>query len=316
MAGIGVVVNKNAGQKRTTFRGNIGKKLGFVLGDPESLRETSRVEDLDEVVRVFRDRRVEILGIGGGDGSNHYTLDTLVRTYGAEPLPRVAFLCGGTHNAHALSVGVQGTPEKLLQGIVHKYHTRADFETTHRLLLRIDDGVRIHHGFTLASGFMYRFYEELILRQGDSPAAVALLLAGWVASLAIGGRRIRGLFAREPARITVGDAPLPGWTEVNGITASGMERLGLGFKPYPRASEHPNTFQLGVLRIQPEVFLKLMYSYRRGVVPIHEDAFSDTGTRLVVEAEQPIAYVLDGELYRGGTRLEITSGPRIEIIVS
>jgi diacylglycerol kinase family enzyme len=314
MAGIGVVLNRNAGKKTVAFRGQVGEKLGFVLGDPDSLRETSRIEQIEDVIHSFRERQIDVLGISGGDGSNHYVLDTCHRVYGDAPLPRIAFLCGGTHNAHALSIGVRGTPEKLLQNIMRKYHTRARFDLTHRVLMRVDDGVRVHTGFSLGAGFLFRFYEELVMRQDDSPAKVAGLLAAWIGSFLTGGKRIAKIFELEPARVELGGQEL-GWTMCNGFSASSMEKLGLGFTPYPRASETPTTFQAGALRIKTGAFLKLMWAFRRGVVPLHPDFHSDITDRAVIEAERPISYVFDGELFRGSERLEVSVARRIELIV-
>lgn len=313
MAGIGVILNRNAGRKGASFRGRIGEKLTFVLGDPDSLRETSQIEQIDEVIQAFFERRIDILGISGGDGSNHYVLDACHRIYRDQPLPRVAFLCGGTHNAHALSIGVRGTPERLLQGIMRKYHTRARFDLTHRVLLRVDDGVRVHCGFSLGTGFLHRFYEELVMRQDDSPAKVAGLLAAWIGSLFVGGRRIRKIFDLEPGRVALDDQALD-WSMLNGFSASGMEKLGLGFTPYPRASETPTTFQAGVLRIRPATCLRMMWAFKRGVVPRHADFHSVIARRTVLQTERPISYVFDGELFHGGQRLEVSVARRIELI--
>ena len=68
MAGIGIILNRNA-KKGQSFRGRIGEKLGFILGDPQSLRETFEVSEIGAVARLFQEREIDILGIGGGDGS-------------------------------------------------------------------------------------------------------------------------------------------------------------------------------------------------------------------------------------------------------
>ncbi|NMB74278.1 MAG: hypothetical protein GYA21_04015 [Myxococcales bacterium] len=312
MGGIGIILNKNAGKHRA-FRGTIGEKLAFVLGDPRSVRETAHVDEIEEVMQAFCERQIDILGISGGDGSNHYVLSRAVQVWGARPLPRVALLCGGTHNAHAASIGVKGSPDKLLANIVRKYHAGEPFQITHRQLLDVDDGERRHHGFSLATGFMYRFYADLVATQRDSPAKVAALLAGWIGSWLIGGRRIRHIFRLEPGRIRVDEVELP-WTDQNGISASGMEKLGLGFTPYPRAAETERTFHVGAMRIKPGVFVRLMTAYKRGKIPVHPDAYSNIASRLELELETPVEYVLDGELYRGKQKLVITTGPRLALI--
>lgn len=313
MGGIGVILNRNAG-KKVPFRGQVGRKLGFVMGDPDSLRETDQIDQIDDVIRSFFERRIDILGISGGDGSNHYVLDACERIYGPEPLPRIAFLCGGTHNAHALSVGVRGTPERLLQNIVRKYHTRARFDLTHRVLLRVDDGERVRHGFSMATGFMFRFYQELVQRQDDSTLKVAGLMATWIGSLLTGGRRMGRMFALQPARIALGDRAFD-WRQTNGISISSMEKLGLGFTPYPRASETPTTFQVGIYKGKPTGFVPMLWSFQRGKVPRHPDFHAEITDRVEFETDRPISYVFDGELFEGSNRLEVAVARRLELIV-
>ena len=314
MGGIGVIQNRKAGKKRAPFRGTIGEKLGYVIGDPGSLHETSRVEEIAGVAQTFFEQDIDILGIGGGDGSNHYVLDALIKAYGDKPLPRVAFLCGGTHNAHAMSVGVKGIPAILLQNIVRKYHTGARFDLKHRVILRIDDGLRVHHGFSMATGFGHRFYEELVQQRTDSALKVAAQLALWVGDLLTGGRKLRKIFRLEPTQVVIGGETLA-WEETNGVSCSGMEMLGLGLVPFPRASETAKTFHLGVVRFKPSTLVRFIADYRLGRVPKHPDSHTDIASDVQITMEQPISYVLDGELYKGSEKLRIQTGPRIELIV-
>jgi diacylglycerol kinase (ATP) len=313
MPGIGIILNRNAG-KYQSFRGRIGEKLGFVLGDPTSLWETGSVEEIEDVARKFLERKLDILGISGGDGSNHYVLSAFLRIYGDAPLPKVAFLCGGTHNAHAASIGLCGTPEKLLENIVRKYHTQEKFNLVARCILRVDDGLGVRHGFSMATGFMFRFMEELQQKQKDSPIKVAALLVSWIGSGIVGGKRIRTLFRLEPAKVTVSGRRIP-WERINGVSASSMERLGLGFVPYPRAGETPTTFHVGVLKIKPAGFIKLMWYYKNAKSPDHPDLYNNISDHVLLEAESPISYVLDGEIYHGTNRLEIRSGRTLDLIV-
>jgi diacylglycerol kinase family enzyme len=311
--GIGIILNRNAGKKRA-FRGQIGEKLAFVLGDPGSLKETNSIDEIDDVAKTFLDREIDILGIGGGDGSNHYTLSTFIKIYGERPLPRVAFLCGGTHNAHAYSIGVKGKPEKLLEEIMRRYHTKERFDVTRRKVLRVDDGKGIHYGFSMATGFMYRFYRELHIRQDDSQLKVAGLLASWFGSWLMHGKKIREVFRLEPGKITVSGETLP-WEVNNGLSCSTMEKLGMGFTPYPRANETLKTFQMGAFKIKPRTFARIMWIFKGGGIPVHPDHFNDITDHVVLEAEKPISYVFDGEIYHGGNRLEIRTGPPIDILL-
>jgi len=313
MGGIGIILNKNAGKNRV-FRGKVGEKLTFVLGDPESLRQTGSVDEIGEVAEAFRERDIEILGIGGGDGSNHYTLSRFIDVYGDKPLPKVAFLLGGTHNAHGLSLGLSGKPEQLLERIMRKYHAGERFDITRRKMLRVDDGKRVHHGFSMATGFMYRFYHDLHMRQDDSQLKVAALIASLFWSFFTHGKRVEDLFRLEPGRITVSGRDL-GWEVNNGVSCSVMEMLGLGFEAYPRANETPQTFQTGAFKCKPKTFARVMWDFKRGRIPRHPDHFNDISDHVVQESEQPISYVMDGEIYHGTQRLEIRTGPPLDLIL-
>ena len=124
MAGIGIIVNRNAARVRS-FRGRIGEKLGFILGDPASLRETFEVSEIEDVARLFLDREIDILGIGGGDGSNQRVLSTFTRIYGDHPLPRVLLLRGGTHTGGFAYADVEALARDARGPDAHGY--RAEF---------------------------------------------------------------------------------------------------------------------------------------------------------------------------------------------
>jgi len=83
----------------------------------------------------FRHLDIDVLGISGGDGTNHVTITGFLDVYGSEqggggttptPLPQIAFLRGGTMNTVANSVGIQhGKPEGLLSRLARAYAERA-----------------------------------------------------------------------------------------------------------------------------------------------------------------------------------------------
>ncbi len=314
MGGIGILLNRNAG-KRKLFQRKIDHKLAFVLGDRDSLRQTATIEEIEEVARFFKSRRIDILGIGGGDGSNHHTLTTFIRVYGETPLPKIAFLRGGTHNAHAVSIGLNGKPEKILGKIVHKYHLGYPIDSMERKVLKVIDGNDIRYGFTLGTGFLCHFYEQLQLRQAESQLKLAGFLATTVTSIVLGGGFQNGLFEPYLAEVIIADKVLP-WSKHNSVSCSTMESIGMGFKPYPRANEKPDMFQAAVLRIRPRAFVRMMSSFWFGKSVDHPDVHNALSDRVVIQAQNPLSYVLDGEIYHGTNRLEILTGPKIDVLMA
>jgi diacylglycerol kinase family enzyme len=313
MAGIGIIVNRNAGNGQS-FRGRIGEKLGFILGDPQSLRETFEVSEIGAVARLFLEREIDILGIGGGDGSNQQVLSTFIQVYGHQPLPKVLFLRGGTHNACARSIGLKGSPEKILERVVRRYHGNDRIETTCRSILRLEDDGGVRYGFTLATGFLYRFFERMHRGQRDRPWKVASLIASLFGSFFARSRKIDELFRPPPARVTVAGEALD-WESCNGVAASTMEQVGLGMKPFSRANESPESFHALAFRINPGRFARVSWRLLRGRLENHSQHHSTVTDNLTIESDEPIPYALDGDLFRGGPRLEIGTGPRLKLVL-
>lgn len=313
MAGIGVILNQNAGRSRS-YRERIDEKLGFILGDPDSLRQTWAVEEIEPVARLFLERDIDILGISGGDGSNLHVLSTFIRTYGRRRLPRILFLCGGTHNANARSIGLKGSPEQILDRLVRRYHARERIDVVKRNILRIEDGIRVRHGFTAATGFLYRFFEHKHLGRHHRPWKVIRLLTSLFGAYFSGSSLIKDFFRLQPARISLAGEPLE-WQDSNGIAASTMEQVGLGMRPFSRVAEAPGKFHAMAFRIRPERFVHVSWRMLRGRLETHPQHLNTVTDSLIVEAEQPIPYALDGDIFRGGNRLSITTGPRLELVL-
>jgi diacylglycerol kinase family enzyme len=313
MAGIGIIVNRNAGRSQA-FRGRIGEKLAFVLGDSASLKETFEVSEIETVARLFQERKIDILGIGGGDGSNQQVLSKFIHVYGNQPLPKVLFLRGGTHNACARSIGLKGSPERILERLVRKYHSNERIETTCRSMLRLEDDSGVRYGFTLATGFLYQFFERMHRGRHDSPWKVACLIASLFGSFFVRSKNIKRLFNVPPARVTLAKEALE-WEHCNGIAASSMEQVGLGMKPFPRANETLGTFHALAFRIHPGRFAHVSWRLLRGRLENHPQHLSTITDSLIIEADEPIPFALDGDLFRGGPCLKISTGPRLKLVL-
>lgn len=311
MSGIGIILNRNAGRCRHLGLRELMRRTSL---DPDSLRETSTVDEIADVARVFLAREIDILGIIGGDGSTHRILTEFLRVYGEHPLPRVALLCGGSHNAHAASIGIRGRPEKLLDCLIRQYRSGGHFCTTRRSMLRVEDGEETRHGFILATGFKYRFIRELNARGLNSSLKIVLLFLSWFFSYSSRRKNLMEMFRLEPGTITISGEMLP-WELNNCVSASGVEQAGLGFVAHPRANETPHTFQADAFRVRPGTFARLLWACRRGRLPEHNDYYCTITDHLVYEAPEKVSYVLDGELYNGGTRLDVRTGPRIDLIL-
>lgn len=308
MAGIGVIVNRNAARADRCARS------GYILGDNQTCQETGSPSELARIVGKFQKRKIDILCIGGGDGSNQQVLTALIKGYGDRPLPRVVFLRAGTHNACARSIGQRGDPQEILSRLVRKYHLAEPIEVTSRSMLRIRHGLVDHYGFTLSTGFMYRYFRRVHLRNSRSPLGSAGVMASMVGGALVGSRGITEMFRLVPARLTLGGVVMP-WNAYNGAAASTMEQVGLGLRPFSRANESFGRFQAMAFRMNPGRLLRVAWALGRGRLrsgPEHLSAVTDS---LEIESTEPIPYALDGDIFPGSLSLRITPGPQLKLLV-
>ena len=105
---IGVVLNPKS--RRNLRDPRAATRLARTLGDHGVVREARSIDELHRIAEDFKRLRIDILGISGGDGTNHVTLTGFINVYGGMALPQIAFLRGGTMNTVANSVGVRGRP--------------------------------------------------------------------------------------------------------------------------------------------------------------------------------------------------------------
>src|SRR3990167_3864318 len=135
MAGIGVILNPYS--KKYRDNPERMKRMGFIVGDKASCKQTEDLSDLRRVADEFKSHDIDILAISGGDGTNHCTLTTFIQVYGDKPLPKIVFLRGGTLNTVAGSLKLYGTPEKILSNLLIRYHEDLPFQTRQVMLTKI-----------------------------------------------------------------------------------------------------------------------------------------------------------------------------------
>src|SRR5476651_731789 len=121
---IGVVLNPRS--RRNLRDPGAALRLARTLGDHGIVRAVHSLDDLHRAAEDFKALSIDVLGISGGDGTNHVTITGFLNVYGARALPQLAFLRGGTMNTVANSVGVRrGKPEGLLGRLIRAYAQQA-----------------------------------------------------------------------------------------------------------------------------------------------------------------------------------------------
>ncbi len=307
MPGIGVITNPRSGRNRRNP--GLARQLAYVLGEQGQLAAPDDLEALHRVAEHFRERRIDILAINGGDGTNHVVLTAMRRVYGDEPLPRIALLRGGTMNTVASGLGIRGRPEVLLGRLVAAYHAGEPLAVVRRNLLEVEGQV----GFLFGNGVISRFLEIYYEGSPPSPWKAARLLLQGIASVLVGGKLARRLTAHVRCRVTL-DGELwdrPSWLAV---AAGTVDDIGLRFRPFRRVPFHPDTLEVVGAACSLTALAGQLPRFRFALPPSHPDILDGLGRELVLEADEPQSYMVDGDFHRGGQRLVVRVGPRVEIV--
>lgn len=286
--------------------------MGFIVGDKGSCHATDTLEQVRELACEFRDRDIDILGISGGDGTNHQTLTAFLEAYGDKPLPSIAFLRGGTMNNMAGQLGIRGKPERILSNLILKYHEGEKFSEKKINMIRING----KYGFIFGMGLIKRFLD--IYQRVETPTVIrgAWLLFHAMVSAAVNGKMARYLSERFDCRITIDGAEQP-FKNYMMIFAGTMRTLGLHFRPLYRATSEPGKFQAVAISATGR---QLLATFPRAFLALpsrSENYVDEMASHVCFELERPMPYIIDGDSSeRPADRIEITTGPLLNCIVS
>ncbi|MBL8609493.1 MAG: sphingosine kinase, partial [Myxococcales bacterium] len=274
------------------------------------------VEELHRIAEDFKRLKIDVLGISGGDGTNHVTLTGFINVYEGASLPQIAFLRGGTMNTVANSVGVsRGRPEGLLDRLIHAYAERASrpLGGVERRVMRVGD----HFGFLFGTGVVYGFLAEYYRDGEPTPLVAAKTLFRGVGSTLVRGEMVRRMAEPFRGKVVLDDGTT--WEERDylSVAAGTIDQIGLNFKPFYRYAERDEGFHILGVKASPFGFVTQLPRIHRAL-PMQPHLTEDgVATRAVVSAARGsrMRYMIDGDLHEGGSDLEVTVGPRVRIVV-
>lgn len=308
MSGIGVVTNPRS--RRNKRNPGLQHQLAYVLGEQGALAAPMDLGALEKAVEHFKEREIDVLAINGGDGTNHVVLSAFLRVYGEKPLPKIALLRGGTMNTVASGLGIRGQPSELLGSLVGSYHSGEPLATLERNLLVVDDKA----GFLFGNGMLSHFLEAYYEAAEPTPAFAAWVLTRTIGSALVGGRYAQRMVRPVQAQVTAGHRR---WTAPHWLTvaAGTVDDIGFGFRPFFRCIDHPGYMHAIGMFCGPTAVVGQLWNVWRGKPLDHPEMIDGVTDRLVIESEQPLPYMLDGDFHQGGQRLEVKVGPRIQFVL-
>lgn len=321
---IGVVVNPSSRDNRR--HPERAATLQAILGDRGHVLAAPTLDPLDGFLQRAFEQRIDVLGICGGDGTQHVALTRALPIWGNEPLPRILPLRGGTMNTVSSSVGVRRrAPETLLKSFLVRA-ARGRIRSATRTAARIGPHVGFLFGVGAVHGFLAEYY-----RDGD-PNALTAGRTLWRAAAGALSQRFsaperlsRRIGAAEaaarvaaPFRGSVQFREGPGWEQRDylAITGGTIEDMGLGFRPFAQARANPGAFQLlGIHGTPPALAAALPRIWRGKPLGIRAAYDTLTSHAVITPAEPvPFGYMVDGDLYHHDGPLTIATGPSVRFV--
>lgn len=307
MPGIGIVINPK-GKKYQKDPDKIGK-LSFIVGDRGSYTATEDLHDLRRVAEEFKTRDIDILAIGGGDGTNHVTLTHFIEAYGEKPLPKVTFLRGGTMNTMANACKIKGTPEKLLSNLIYKYHEGEEFEMTEMDMMQIND----KYGFIFGCGAIYRFMEYYYSGMSPSPPKATWTLLRSITSALLNTKFSRELFKRFDADVWVDGQKWP-FANWSALYAGSIPILGLKFRVFHYSKEFQR-FHAAGFSVPPRNILHTIPRLYLGKKPHCDEMLEAPAKEMKIEFAEPMPYNVDGDMLPSAKKVVVKTGPRLKILI-
>lgn len=311
MGGIGVVINPRSRRNLNDPRAAV--RLARALGDHGVVRTAHSREDLARIAEDFRKLSIDVLGISGGDGTNHVTITGFLDVYEDQPLPPIAFLRGGTMNTVANAVGVpRGGPEGLLAGLIARYAERS-----HRPLRWVERHVMqigAHYGFIFGTGCVHGFIAEYNRSEERNALWAAKVLARASAAVLLGADT--QVASRWEGRVYFEDGSEFPERDYLSVAAGTVDQIGLGFRPFYRYNERPETFHMLGIHTSALGFVKKLQDVWRAQPMGEAHTFEKLAQRAVLEARSGVVhYVCDGDVHEHVGPLTVRIGPRVKILV-
>ncbi len=306
---IGVVINpRAAGNRRRPGR---AQRFREIVGQTGEVAATASVAELEDALRRFRERSVKVLAICGGDGSIYHTLAKALEVWGQRAMPQVLLLKAGTINNIARNFVRPGrSAEASLESTVAGLNAGRRPATRPSTLIRVNGGL---YGHIVGAGPVARYLELYYRGRWPGPLRAVLLLLvlgmSWILRTAL----TRELMEPFEAEVEC-DGRRLGFTSFSILLASTVEHIGLGVRPFYRAKATGGAFHLLAGPATAGQLLGHLPRFMRGKPARLASLYDSSASRVIVRFASPQPLTINGELLDRVTRLELETGPRLELL--
>ncbi len=305
MKKIGILINPNAKKFRT--KKSSLKNYTNIQSDNLLIKLTKNIDDIQNIIKEFKNNSCDYIGIAGGDGTLHLAVTELINLYG-EHTPPILILREGTMNNVARTIKLQGKGPDLIKRLLWSINNKKEIEIHQRNTIKINDKYCFLFGTGLVTNFLNEVYsgkEKGFIRN------IQVALSAFYEGLK--NTEDGKIFNWMHGEIQI-DKNTIEINPVNGILAGTVEHIGMGFSPLSMASKEEDRFQVIIAAMAPGKLLKNINRLRTGNT-INDKGYYNTlckTIRLVYPGE--FDYTMDGDIYKADKELLVETGPPVKLI--
>ena len=280
------------------------------------VRTARSIDELYRIAEDFKRLDIDVLGISGGDGTNHVTITGFINVYDGMALPHLAFLRGGTMNTVANSVGVpHGKPEGLLGRLIRSYAS-ARLRAARQRRTPCHGASATNYGFLFGTGVVAGFLAEYYGDEEPSPLVAAKTLLRGIGSAVVRGEMIRRMAAPFRGSVELEDGTRWAERDYLAVAAGTIDQIGLNFRPFYRWAERPGHFHILGIHTSPVGFCRDLPRIWRAEPMRPGKTYESLETKVVVRGRSgSMRYMVDGDLHETQGELTLSIGPRVKLIV-
>ncbi|MBN2026715.1 MAG: hypothetical protein JW854_08170 [Actinobacteria bacterium] len=319
LLGIAVLTNVEAGKNRFGRY----KKYGIpdIVGSGGMVVETETMEEIDGAIERILSHGERLICLNGGDGTVQRAVTHMVNKYGegAESIPILFPLRGGTMNLLADHLKIKGTAPELLRAAMDA--TRGLNEPpcvevpTLRVTREMGGVTEKEYGFLYGNGALYRFHRVYYRETNGGPIAAAGLFAKCAFGGATKRTRYKDVFGLTPARVTIDDFEVPSdmFTIVLAVTFKVVVITFDAFRDEGEGDFYVLATSVPIFKMARKL-PRLLWA--KGAEPPYpkEEFFNQRASRVAMECRE--GYSLDGEIFelQEPYHLNIETGPTIRFL--
>ena len=306
MSGIGLVSNPYS--KKNRKYPDMFKKLIDCAPDRDLVRLPDSFEKMDAAMEHFRQKKVDVIAINGGDGTVHVALTSMMKIYQGGELPKIAILKGGTMNMTATNLKLRGNPVAIFRRVVKAYKENPNLNCRQISLLKVNG----RYGFIFGSGAVCTFMDLYHRSSNPSPLVAAKSVLAMAGSMLVHGKLAKEFFK-------------PTWQELNAdgfsfgrapylaFLITTLPSVGLGMDLTFRAKIDPKKAQMIAFRDKAKIVPHVLRVWLGRALP--PDVADDTvGSRFFINGEKSFRYTLDGDMYSSSGKLVVETGPLLDLV--